>query len=191
MFLQRCRLLIKRIYHSFTMFNQDNLAAAQIAQIFGSELLKVQQNARTDGGSTPDIVKLDPKQFLFGQQTHQNIRKAEEQRIIQALQREAEAAYPVNEPSPLPPPSQPEPTPIPSSASSVSPPLGRAITNSPTLPEFKLEHFSSPVLERIAISLERIANAVDKVDVKTKKKTIKRSKPTVSKSILVNEITAK
>ena len=49
------------------MFTEDNLATAQIAQLFGSELLKVQQNATTDSGSQPDIVKINPKQFLMNE----------------------------------------------------------------------------------------------------------------------------
>lgn len=189
MFIQRCRLLLKRIYNSFIMFNNDNIAAAQIAQIFGSELLKVQQSARTDGGSTPDIVKIDPKQFLVGQTHYTAAKKEEERKIIEALQREAEAAYPTNEPAPYTP--QTAPATISSytpQAAPSAPPLGRAIINPPA--NIKLEEVSSPVLERIAISLERIANAVDKVEVKTKKKTIKRSKPKLSKPVLLNETTA-
>lgn len=186
MFIQRCRLLLKRIYNSFIMFNNDNIAAAQIAQIFGSELLKVQNSARTDGGSTPQIVKMDPKQFLVGDSQFTAAKRAEEQRIMQALQREAEAAYPVTPPQPAPYTPQTAPAALP-------PQLASAPVPSQFIPSLpgRLEDFTSAdVLERIAISLERIANAVDKVEIKTKKKTIKRSKPKVSKPVLLNETTA-
>jgi hypothetical protein len=190
MFLQRCRLLFKRIYNSFIMFNQDSIAAAQIAQIFGSELLKVQNSARTDGGSVPEIVKMDPKQFLVGQPQYVASRKEEERRIMELLQREAESAYPVSEPPPYTP--QTTHSAIPPQVHQpaiVAPPLDRAIINPPTHPVITFEN-SSSVLERIAVSLERIANAVDKVDVKPKKKTIKRNKVKVSKPTLLNETTA-
>lgn len=178
MFIQRCRLLLKRIYNSFTMFNQDNIAAAQIAQIFGSELLKVQQSARTDGGSTPEIVKIDPKQFLVGQSQFTAARKAEEQRIMQALQQEAEAAYPVAPPQPY-------------AQQTISATLPPQLTSTPVQPQTILPNSQSlDVMERIANSLERIANVIDRVEIKTKKKTVKRNRPKLTKPTLLNETTA-
>ena len=197
MFVRRCRLLIKRIYNSFAMFNQDQIAAAQIAQIFGSELLKVQNSARTDSGHTPNIVNLDPKSFLVGQETMTNQRKAEEQRLIQMLQKEAEAACP------LPPEQTYTQQTVPAT---IPPQLAPVITSSPSsssgggggsslqliTPTPLQQHL---FLERIANSLERIANAVDKVEIKTKKKTINRNtnkanKTKISKPILLNETIA-
>jgi len=64
------------------MFTEDNLAAASIAQIFGSELLKVQNSAQTDSGQTPNIVNMDPKSFLVGNTQHRSNQKIEEQRLI-------------------------------------------------------------------------------------------------------------
>lgn len=175
MFFKRCRLLLKRIYNSIIMFNQDSLAAAQIAQIFGSELLKVQNSARTDGGSTPQIVKMDPKQFLVGQPQYVAAQRAEEQRIIQALQREAEAAYPVPQTEQYVPPSAPTSLPP-----EVAP--TRTAASRPRVDEF-VSVPSLDVLERIASSLERIANAVDK---SPKKKIVKR-KIKSGKSVMLNE----
>lgn len=180
MFWKRCRLLIKRIYNSFAMFNQENIAAAQIAQIFGSELLKVQQSARTDGGSVPDIVRLDPKQILVGQSQSTAARQSAEQRIIQALQREAEAAYPVAQAESYMQQAQPATLP--------PQPVSSAAT------EVRQEHWSNKTgsdffLEKIANSLERIANAVDKVEIKPKRKTIKRNKSKFIKPTLLNETT--
>ena len=97
MFFDRCRLLLKRIYNAIIMFNREDIAAAQIAQIFGSELLKVQNSARTDGGQTPDIVKINPKQFLVGEHSKIQSKTFEDQRMMEQLQREAEAAYPTND----------------------------------------------------------------------------------------------
>ena len=169
------------------MFNEDNLAAAQIAQIFGSELLKVQQNAQTDSGTMPDIVKLNPKQFLMGDTQFRSERKVEEQRMIRALQLEAEAAYPIahSEQPPYTPQVAPELPPrlISAEQHGSKLPLDR--------PKACPEDFALDlrVLERIAISLERIANVVDKVDIKTKKKTVKR-KPKYNKVVLLNETTS-
>lgn len=180
MLVQRCRLLLKRIYNSIIMFNQDDIATAQIAQIFGSELLKVQNSARTDGGSTPQIVKMDPKQFLVGNAAYSANAQADEQRISQILQREAEAAYPI-EPSQYTPPVAPE---LPSRSISALQP--RSI---PDHPRNSPEDFALDldVLARIALSLERIANAIDKLDIKPKKKIVKR-KPKYNKAVLLNEI---
>ena len=172
-----------------SMFKEENLAAAQIAQLFGSELLKVQQSARTDGGSTPEIVKMDPKQFLVGQVQHTAARRAEEQRIVQALQREAEAAYPIAEqyaspPEPLETLSQPLP---PAGGGStfnsgpvvqmVRPIVGNVADN-------------SIILKQIASSLERIAIAIERVEIKPKKKTVKQNRTKINKTKLLNEITA-
>ena len=150
------------------MFTEDKLAAAQIAQIFGSELLKVQQTATNDQGNVPDIVKIDPKQFLIGRETLNEQKKSREQSIILALQKEAEAAYPLqqqlpsNAPAPLA--AAAEPTVITQRFN--SPPAGH------NLPTFTAE--PSHTLERIAISLEKIANAVDRVDLSVRKRKIKR-----------------
>ena len=77
------------------MITEDNMAAARMAQIFGSELLKVQENAKMDSGSVPDIVKIDPKQFLLGGGPNNRYNRYEEQKIIEKLQSEAEMTYPL------------------------------------------------------------------------------------------------
>lgn len=170
------------------MFNQDNIATAKIAQIFGSELLKVQESARTDGGGTPEIVKMDPKQFLVGQTQYTAARRAEEQRIIQALQQEAEATYPV------PPPTQSyvhqtSPAAIPQHSS--SPVQPNSVLNSLPITEIRNESWiGNTALDRIAFSLERIANAIDKVEIKTKRRTVKRNKAKTTKPTLLNETTS-
>jgi len=150
------------------MFTEDNLATAQIAQLFGSELLKVQQNATTDSGSQPDIVKINPKQFLINSQQYQSNKKVEEQRLTRMLQREAEAAYPLPD-SPATPLLPIDPVPV------------IPITNQPLAVPVKQSTASlvtnstnNDVWERISHSLERIANKLESVDIAVKKKRVKR-----------------
>jgi hypothetical protein len=161
MFGLRCRLLLKRIYNSFTMFTEDNLATAQIAQLFGSELLKVQQSATTDSGSQPDIVKLNPKQFLIKSEQYQSQKKVEDRRLIEMLQREAEASCPL--PEQIQPISQP-----------ANPIQQAAPLQQQTQPISPGSSFNGDNLERIAKSLERIANRLEGLDLTVKKKRIKR-----------------
>jgi len=160
----------------YNMFNQDNLATAHIAQIFGSELLKVQNSAQTDSGQQPNIVNLNPKQFLMGEVQYTSSRKIEEQRLIESLQREAEASHPL--------PNNQYTAPFPQELQPI-----KLIPEGGSTPSKDYIGNTSPVWERIANSLERIANAVDKVDFKTKKKTVKR-KSKSSKPNLLNEINA-
>ena len=150
------------------MFTEGNLATAQIAQLFGSELLKVQSNSQTDSGVAPDIVKIDPKQFLFNQAQMSTQRKQQEQQLMIALQKEAEAAYPLSE-AEMPPVEQPQLVHIPE-----APPI--QVQKAP-LNVNGQQHFPSHqhnVWDSIADSLQRIANSLEKVDISVKKKRIKR-----------------
>lgn len=180
--------LLKKINKIFkNMFNQDSIAAATLAQVFGSELLKVQQNATTDSGHQPDIVKLNPKQFLVGETQYNSDQKLRERRIAEALQREAEAAYPLAQPQPQPYAQQVAPAPIPQQPP--APAQTPSVFDSLPVTEIRNDPWTSgsiSALERIALSLERIANAVDKVDIKPKKKTVKR-KTKIAKPLLLNE----
>lgn len=193
---------LKKIVKSLkSMFNENNLAAAQIAQIFGSELLKVQQNAQTDSGHQPEIVRLNPKQFLMNGQSGHHGRRVDEQRLFEALQREAEAMCPLPvEHHPVQLHVQPPVQPIAQQTSHVS--KQESVFNNIPLNEIKqIQHVHGTdvnsstllVLERIATSLERIASIADrfdvKLDIKPKRKTIKR-KIKSSKPILLNETTS-
>lgn len=165
--------LFKKIAKSIrSMFTEDNIAAAQIAQIFGSELLKVQQSVN-DSASQPDIVKLNPKQFLLGTEVTKQQQAARERQLAEALQREAEMLHPLprnHPPVSVPPPQAINPSPAP-------------IAPTATPSQFAI---GGDFLERIALALERIANKIDSVDIKPKRKTIKR-KTKSSKTILLNE----
>jgi len=145
------------------MFTEDNLATAQIAQLFGSELLKVQQNATTDSGSQPEIVKIDPKQFLVNVKTP-SAKRAEEQRLIQMLQREAEAACPL----------PPEPIQTQPSTSSVASTELQQPLSTPRPIAIPSAVQNSDVWEKINFNLERIANKLESIDLSVKKKRIKR-----------------
>ena len=145
------------------MITEDNLATAQIAQLFGSELLKVQQNATTDSGAQPDIVKINPKQFLVNTPQFQSQKRAEEQRLIQMLQREAEAACPLPE---QPQQALPQQTVTPIAAPKHVPQVQQITPIVAT---------NGDSWVRIANSLERIANKLEGVDLTIKKKRVKRT----------------
>ena len=173
MFLSRCRLLIKRIYNSFAMFNRDNIAVAQLAQIFGSELLKVQENAITDGGNKPQIVTINPKQFLVQDSPSIAARsKEQEQLLMRQLQAEAEAAYPLSEPSP------PPPQPI------ARPPEPVNVTQTITPVRVESLSTSSNQMNELLVSVERIAISLEKiVECIGKKPRIKSAKTAKKKPV--------
>lgn len=149
------------------MITEDNLATAQIAQLFGSELLKVQQNATTDSGSQPNIVNIDPKQFLINVPEYKSVKKAEEHRLIQMLQREAEMACPLPE-SPSSPLLPIDPVPVVNVSAINSPLTNRTIT------PIGADNSTGDVWEKINKNLERIANRLENVDITIKKKRAKR-----------------
>jgi len=154
-----------RIIHN--MFTEDNLATAQIAQLFGSELLKVQNSATTDSGSQPNIVNIDPKRFLTSEPQYRATRKADEQRLIQMMQREAEAAYPLPEQAP-----QQQPIEHQTPAAIHKPQVQHVV---PISASAAPQAASGDSWVRIASSLERIANKLESVDIAIKKKRIKRT----------------
>lgn len=160
------------------MFTDDKIATAQIAQIFGSELLKVQNSATTDSGHQPNIVNINPQQFLVSSKQFQSSKKAEEQRLIQMLQREAEAAYPIAQPSvPESASQQQAPATQQAPVANYSPPqesvhhsqLPKAHSQPNLIPSNNFDAF-----ERIACSLEQIASKLNNLDIVVKKKRTKR-----------------
>ncbi len=73
------------------MITEDQLAAAFVAKMAGSELAKVDSQT-IQQSSTGPATKLDPKTFLTGLQQHQ---QTKEQQIIQQAQRMAEQMAPL------------------------------------------------------------------------------------------------
>ena len=152
------------------MITQDKIAAATIAQIFGSELLKAQNNARTDSGSSPQFVTVHPRDLLADQQPRaQQYTTLEQQRILQMVQQEAENSCPlpldpVNQqsavaaPVPLPPPQPMQQNVV------------QQVVQAASLPN----NAPANVWDRIATSLERIANRLETVELTIKKKRIRR-----------------
>lgn len=159
------------------MISQDQIAAATIAQIFGSELLNAQKNARTDSGSTPDFVKVHPRDILAGQQpqSHQ-MQTLEQQRMLQALQREAEASCP------LPQQQIPQQAAVSSVQQPISVPQPQTFTGQNPFPQPNLPinnssltaPTTSDVWSSIAHSLQRIADRLDTVEITLKKKRVRR-----------------
>ena len=154
------------------MITQDQLAAATIAQIFGSELLHAQKNAQTDSGVRPEFVKVHPKDILMGgNQTNQRQQSFEQQRMLEALQREAEASCP------LPLDQMPPPAP-----QTISAPQPQTFTGQNPIPQPILPinnssltaSTTSDVWSSIAHSLQRIADRLDTVEITLKKKRVRR-----------------
>ena len=130
------------------MIKDGDIAAARLAQMFGSELLRVQESARTDSGSQPNILNLDPKRFL-GSEFNNHIdtqRKTDEQRLFQALQLEAEAAYPIEEVSNISPPVNSAP---------VANNSNQAPANVSNIP------FDPEIFEKINSNIDRLATAIE------------------------------
>jgi hypothetical protein len=91
------------------MITEDQLAAALVAKMAGSELSKVDSQT-LQHSSTGPATKIDPKKFLTGLQQHQ---QNTEQQIIQHAQRMAEQMAPlpfdpVNQSQPVIRAAQPE-----------------------------------------------------------------------------------
>ncbi len=128
--------------------SQDNLATACIAQIFGSELLKVQKNTRTDSGIEPQIVTINPKQFVSPASINPQRRREDEARMLRAIQMEAESSCP------LPPPSQ----------SSESPAASVGVQSKLVVPD------AENYLKSIANSLDSLVKILETCDVTFKKK---------------------
>jgi hypothetical protein len=75
----------------------DKIAAATIAQIFGSELLRVDENTFDgEGNKVRNSLRLDPKKILLeGEASPFSHNNSSEKRMIEELQRAAEASYPL------------------------------------------------------------------------------------------------
>jgi hypothetical protein len=155
--------LIKKSFKIISnMFTEDSIAAAQIAKIFGSELMSVQESARTDSGSQPEILKMHPKQFLGATPQHQARQREDEQRILRSLQMQAESAHPLPQPI-APPPEVPQTQ---QAAQPIQSVRQQTVVATPIS--------DASVWEKINFNLERIANRLEQVDLSTKKKRIKR-----------------
>ena len=170
---RRIKSLIKKLYNSFTMIRQENIAVAQIAQMFGSQLMNVQENAITDSGQKPQIVNIDPRQFLVPDAPSPAVRSKEQERLaLMALQREAEAACPLPQETIQPIQSLPAQQNV--SAEIAKEYKDTVFISKPTQSSVEIESKLVKNVERIAIALETIAGAIGKKPAakKPKKKPI-------------------
>lgn len=138
------------------MPTQEQIAAATIAQLFGSELFRVDQNTI---GSVPNAVKIDPKAFLTQNANTQVLQKQQEQKLVEELNREAELAYPRAEPLA---PVQPIPQ--------------KTQASKPIIREIHAPSEFQETLTKVNLNLERIASALEslaKIDKKQKRSILK------------------
>jgi hypothetical protein len=149
------------------MITEDKIAAAQIAQIFGSELLRVDHNTTERTSATQQATRIDPKQILTQGLPQHNFQNNKEKEMIALLQREAENSYPINEQtiSPIQEQNYAQQAPAPSLAQQIAPIAAPAFDS-------KLQ----AIFEKINSNLERIANRLDEVDIQVKSKRVSRIK---------------
>jgi hypothetical protein len=165
MVVERLKLLLKYIYKSFTMITEDKIAAAQIAQIFGSELLRVDHNTTERTSATQQATRIDPKQILTQGLPQQQFQNNKEKELLALLQKEAENSYPLNEQTISPIQSLPPQNYVQQVAATIAQPIAPIFDN-------KLH----TIFEKINNNLERIANSLENVDVQIKSKRIRHLK---------------
>ena len=84
------------------MITNEQMAAATMAKIFGSELLRVDHSTMSGEGQGMPATRIDPKKILMdGSNKPMSGPSAKEQQLIEMLQREAEAAHPITHSQPL------------------------------------------------------------------------------------------
>lgn len=155
----------KKWFKVSQMITEDKIAAAQIAQIFGSELLRVDHNTTERTG--PLATRIDPKQILMQGLPQNQFQNNKEKEMLALLQREAENSYPINEQtiSPIQEQHYVQQAPAPSLAQQIAPIAAPAFDS-------KLQ----AIFEKINSNLERIANRLDEVDIQVKSKRVSRIK---------------
>ena len=129
------------------MITEDKLAAATMAQIFGSELLRVDQTTMSGEGQSIPATRIDPKKILLEGTSNNQLRMSQkEQQMIEMLQREAELSHPI----PQAPIDQSAPTTLPQSY----------VTNLPQQSAVVADAEVKDYLKTISESLKRIADHV-------------------------------
>ena len=129
------------------MITEDKLAAATMAQIFGSELLRVDQTTMSGEGQSIPATRIDPKKILLEGTSNNQLRMSQkEQQMIEMLQREAELSHPI----PQAPIDQSAPTNLPQSY----------VTNLPQQSAVVADVEVKDHLKSISESLKRIADHV-------------------------------
>ena len=151
------------------MITEDQIAAALVAKMAGSELAKV-DGQTIQQSSTGPATRIDPKMFLTGLQQHQQSQQAA---IIAAANREAEMAYP------LPESHQPMPTANAANVQTISTPQLQTFTgrdpNQLTF-DFLDEATQKKSLKQLDLIVDYLYSINNKLD-----KILNRDKRTVSK----------
>jgi len=160
------------------MTNQDKIAAATLAQIFGSELLKVDEATTQQSNMTGPAVKMHPRQFLNGTDRDPAVNlREDERRILEAVNREAEMSYPRQEE-----PQQEAPVRVTAPLQQTISPIGASVI--PQVPvdqnqmEFSFPPPGSPGFElfvSINKNLERIAKAIESFELPKESSSYKKS----------------
>lgn len=157
----------KKYFNINRMITEEKIAAAQIAQIFGSELLRVDHNTTDRTSATQQATRIDPKQILTQGLPQHNFQNNKEKEMLAFLQREAESSYPMNEQTIAPIQEQQyvQQVSAPVLAQQIAPIAAPAFDS-------KLQ----AIFEKINSNLERIANRLDDVDIQVKSKRVSRIK---------------
>ena len=157
----------KKYFNINRMITEEKIAAAQIAQIFGSELLRVDHNTTDRTSATQQATRIDPKQILTQGLPQHNFQNNKEKEMLAFLQREAESSYPMNEQTIAPIQEQQyvQQVSAPVLAQQIAPIAAPAFDS-------KLQ----AIFEKINSNLERIANRLDDVDLQVKNKRVSRIK---------------
>lgn len=154
----------KKWFKVSQMITEEKIAAAQIAQIFGSELLRVDHNTTERTNATLQATRIDPKQILTQGLPQQQFQNNKEKEILAFLQREAENSYPINDQTISP--IQPAPQ---NYVQQVAAPVAQQAA-----PIF--DNKLQTIFEKINSNLERIANSLENVDVQVKSKRMRHLK---------------
>jgi hypothetical protein len=132
------------------MITEDKIAAATLAQIFGSELTSIDESITHKTSKTANATKINPKEILLGKQT--------QDQHIANVQLEAESAFPYQPSSSPPPQSFPQQM------------ISSVHSNQHSTPVISNEY-----LERICIALEKISSSLEKSELLIKKPIRSRS----------------
>ena len=148
------------------MITEDELAAAIVAKMAGTELKKVDDNT-INQSSTGPATRIDPKQFFTGLQQHQQNQQAA---MLAQINREAEMAYP------LPQSHEPMPT---ANVQTVSTPVLQTFTgqdpNQLTF-DFLDEQTAKKSLKQLDLIVDYLYSINNKLD-----KVLSRDKHSISK----------
>ena len=137
------------------MITEDKIAAAQLAQIFGSELALIDERTEHRPNNSSRATKIDPKRILLGQASN----TATNRDTLDSLQREAEAAFPFESTSQF---QHSDPISVQPSFVPSQPPLQQ-------VQQVQSQVAAPEQFDRLCSILERLVNVLESSDVIIKK----------------------